>query len=341
MKTKHLVSAFIVMSLCLSACRDINVTTVVDNDGSFTRTITITGDSTDVIKTDLPYPVDTSWTMNIKKDTSDSTKYIAIYTKHFLNSEELNTEIRSDTGWMRQLVRYVDIRKKFRFFYSFIDYSEIYQAANPFTVLSWKDSIPKEDYLWATRQKEIQSPADSMKRKDAEEKVMRYLMESATAEIEKILADGITKLNDPRLDAKRVTAFHDSISAVLSKWDSKGQENFIDCYSRWTGEPAVLRLKELQPPLFAAFNKKTEHLAAMLMMEEFHIDAVMPGLITGTNSTVLKGNTVSWDVFPMAFLLEDYRMEAESRVVNAWAFIVSGLVLLSLVVLLVVRSVRK
>jgi hypothetical protein len=67
----------------------------------------------------------------------------------------------------------------------------------------------------------------------------------------------------------------------------------------------------------------------------------MPGLITGTNSSVLSGNRVSWDVFPMAFLLEDYTMVAESRVINVWAFIVSGMVLLGLISLLVVKSRKR
>ena len=43
----------------------------------------------------------------------------------------------------------------------------------------------------------------------------------------------------------------------------------------------------------------------------------------------------------MAFLLEDYTMVAESRVINVWAFILSGLVLLGLIGLLVVKSLKR
>jgi hypothetical protein len=75
------------------------------------------------------------------------------------------------------------------------------------------------------------------------------------------------------------------------------------------------------------------------MMEGFRVETEMPGLITGTNSTALAGNRVSWDLVPMAFLLEDYTMVVESRVINVWAFLLSGLVLLSLVGLLVVKSI--
>jgi hypothetical protein len=43
----------------------------------------------------------------------------------------------------------------------------------------------------------------------------------------------------------------------------------------------------------------------------------------------------------MAFLLEDYSMTVESRVINVWAFVISGLILLGLVGLLVVKSLKR
>jgi hypothetical protein len=341
MKARYFVSGLVMMALSLCACREITVTTTVHNDGSFTRLITISGDSSDVIKTDLPYPIDTSWTRALRKDSTDTAKFIVTYTKDFRNDGALNSEILADTGWMRQLVRHIDIRKKFGFFYSFIEYREVYSAANPFPALSYKDHVTPEDYLWATRQKEIQNPADSIKRKQAEDTVIAYLMLSASNEIEKILAEGITRLNDPKLDPKKVIQYHDSIYTVLSKWDAGNPGDFIDHYCKWTADSSVLRLRDLKPNLFADFDRKVEFLGSVLMMQDFRVEAELPGVITATNSSVLKGNRMSWDVFPMAFLLEDYKMEAESRVVNLWAFILSGLVLLTLIALLVIRSVRK
>ena len=341
MKTRHLIFGLAVLILALSACREITVRTIVNNDGTFTRMITVSGDSAEAFKKELPYPLDTSWVMTSKKDAAGKGKYIVTYTKHFKESKEVEAEISRDTSWKKQLVRHIEIRKRFGFFYSYIEYKEVYTAANPFTVLPFKDYVKPQDMLWLTRKHSIQSPADSVRRKAAEDTVMTYLVESAAAEVEKILADGIRKLNDPRLDAKRVHEFHDSIRIALSDDKIKEGAAFIDAYRRWTGKPAVDRLKELKPPLFCEFDKKTRFILNLLGMEEFHTEAEMPGLITGTNSSVLNGNRVSWDVFPMAFLLEDYAMEVESRVINVWAFVLSGLILLALVILLVVKSVKK
>jgi hypothetical protein len=341
MKTKHLVFGLTLLVLSFSACREITVTTVVNGDGSFSRIVTITGDSSEVFKPDLPYPVDSSWAMQAGKDSADTGKFIVTYTKHFRKCEELNTEILGDTGWRRQLARRIDITKRFRFFYSYLEYREVYSAANPFSALPYKDYITPEEYLWITRQKPVQNHSDSALLKAAEDKVDVYLIAAATLEAEKIMTDGFLRLNDPRLDPKRIAVFHDSVSNVFAKWDPGHPDDLIGCYSKWMDNPAVLRLHELKPPVFTDFEKKLTLLGELLFMEEFRVEAEMPGLITGTNSSVMKGNRVGWEVFPMAFMFEDYKMTAESRVINVWAFVLSGLVLFGLVILLVAKSLKK
>jgi len=341
MKTRHVIGSLMVLLLIFGACREITVRTTVHDDGSFTRTIIIRGDSSDVFKKDLPYPVDTTWAMEVKQDTADSAKLVVTYTREFQNNDDLMAEIQGDTSWMKQIPRHTEIRKRFGFFYSRLVYKEVYSSANPFKELSYKDFLTPEEYLWITRQKPVQSPADSVKRKDAEDKVFQYLEKSATAEAEKILADGIARLNDPALDPKEVGKYHDSIHAALNRWDKTDSLLFIDKLSKWSGNPAYLRLNELKPPLFEEFRQHVEFLTDILGMEEFHVEAELPGVITKTNSNILAGNKISWDVFPMAFLLEDYTMSAESRIVNTWAFILTGLVLLGLVALLVYKNLKK
>ncbi len=340
MKIRQLISGLVILILALGACREINVRTLVNKDGSFTRIITVSGDSADAFKKELPYPVDASWTMTSKKDTAGKGKFIVTYTKNYKNAEELRAEIGQDTSWFGQLLRQIDIKKRFGFFYSYVEYKETYPAANPFTVLPYKDFVTPEDYLWVTRRHPIEDPADSIKRKDAENKVLMYLLESATAEVEKILAGGIRKLNDPKLDAFKIGEFHDRIKSILSKGDFLNEGALIDSLRFWTGISTFDRLKQIQPPLFQEFNQKAKFLENMLMMEEFHVEAVMPGLITETNSAMLNGNQVSWEVFPMEFLLEDYSMVVESRVINVWAFVLSGIIILGLLCIVTVKSMK-
>ena len=64
----------------------------------------------------------------------------------------------------------------------------------------------------------------------------------------------------------------------------------------------------------------------------------MPGILTETNSPSTKGNIVSWNVNTYSFLFEDITMEAESRVINKWMFILAGVILLSLIGLTIFKS---
>lgn len=340
MKTLNLLFGVTILIIVFSACREITVRTTVNEDGSFTRIVTVSGDSADVYKKDLPYPVNTSWAMTSEKDTANKGKFIVTYTKKFRDCQELQEEINRDTGWMKQLDRRIEISKRFGFFYSYIEYKEVYKAANPFTALSSKSRLTPEEIRWITRQLPVQSPSDSIRSKNAEDKLLAYLVESAATEVEKILADGIAKLNDPHLDAKQVPQFRDSIKTVLSKWQFTNDSELTDSYMRWTGNSAAGRLRELTPPLFSDFNRKARLLENLISMEDFHVETEMPGLITGTNSVVLNGNRVSWDLSPMSFLLEDYTMVVESRVINGWAYLLSGLILLGLISVLIVKTLK-
>ena len=341
MKAKQLVVILVWLMMLLSACREINVRTTVNKDGSLTRVITVTGDSSEAFKKELPYPVDGSWAMTSKKDTAGEGRFIVTYTKTFNSAEELQAEIGQDTSWFRQLERHTGIGKRFGLFYSYLEYIETYAAANPFTALPYQDYLTPEDYLWVTRRHPVMSASDSTKRSDAEEKVMDYLVASAAAEVEKTLAEGIRKLGDPSLDSLKMDEIHGRIAEVLSKGNFMDEKMWTDSLRIWTGNSAIDRLGEIQPPLFRDFIQKARLLEQLLIMEEFRVETEMPGLITATNSSMLHGNRVSWDLFPMEFLLEDYSMVVESRVINVWAFVLAGVVVLGLLVVLTAKTLFK
>jgi hypothetical protein len=77
---------------------------------------------------------------------------------------------------------------------------------------------------------------------------------------------------------------------------------------------------------------------------DFENDITLPGLFLDANSVSLKGNTATWTFKPEQIGLMDYEMYAESRIVNTWAFVVSGLILAGLIVVVLLprfRGIRK
>lgn len=342
MKTRNIViSALVTLLLIFSACREITVTTKINRDGTFTRTITVTGDSSEVNKGNLPFPVDGTWEKKSFRDIADSTKHIVTYTKTFRNSDDLNAELKNDTSWYHNLKREISVKKRFGFFYSYLSFHEIYKSMNPFTFADYRDYLTEDDVEWFIGLKVPVTPADSVTKKAVEDKVDKFFAESVTAEIEGIMRDGIKRLNNPALDTSVLSVYRDSIAMAVENSNFKSGEQLIDTIGERTGNKTWSLLNDLQPPIFAGFDKKMELLDTLFSIEGYTEVVEMPGLITGTNSPMLKGNQVSWEFSNESILLRDYELYAESRVINYWAFILTGAVVLLLVILLAVKAFRK
>ena len=330
---------FLIMLLLIvfSGCNEITVTTRVNKDGSFTRLITVKGEKTSIDRQILPYPVDSTWAKELLPDSTDTTKYVLSYTKKFRNSAQLNREISSDTSWFRRLNRNIEVKKGFGFFFSYLVYKETYHAPIIFNRLNYKDFLSHEDILFFSGEKIPVSKDDSVKFNNASQKVDDFFSETFTAEIMLILQDGIKRLNDPSLSADQVITFKDSIKNMSGEHLLKG-ESFIDLYKDLTGNPAVEKLNEIQPPIFDDFYKKAHLFISITLMEDFVQTIEMPGIITATNSTLVSGNKVNWEISSNRCFFTDYEMMVESRVINTWAFVVTGLVVLGLLVLLIFKA---
>ena len=335
MKTRYAIYLFLSILIIFSGCREITVTTNVNKDGSFTRTIKITGDSSSVFKPDLPYPVDGTWVKMVVKDTTDKGDYILTYTKTFKESDQLNTEINQDTSWRKQLDRKVTINKSFGIFYSYITFCETYKAIKPFVRLNYPNYLTKEDMRYLSGNRIPITANDSIKEKQVADKFENFLIEAIANEIIITLEEGIRILNTPELNPENVQVYRDSIEHKLHEY-YEDMNVYIDFYKDWTANESVNKLKTLEPPLF----KELDILLNIMFMESYSQTVEMPGLITETNAISVTGSKVNWKVDPDRFLFEDYEMKVESRVVNQWAFIVSGLLLFLLLILLVVK-VRK
>jgi len=68
---------------------------------------------------------------------------------------------------------------------------------------------------------------------------------------------------------------------------------------------------------------------------------IMHGLILGTNAKKIEGNQVSWEIKAEEFLIKDYEMWVESRIVNKWTIWVTGIVMVLSSIVLIVPAVRR
>lgn len=343
MKTKKIAYIILLLAFTLSGCREIDIKTIINKDGSFTRVIKVKADSARVLDLDLPYPVDSTWTSELMRDTVDSTQFICIHKKHYSKDEVLQKEIDSDVSWWKSIDREIEISKSFRFFYSYIRYKEIYRAANPYTILDYKEYISDQDMRWIAGEIPL-TAKDSSAQEEIEDKVHKFLEDALVEEFFLSMEEGLRKLDDDLLQSIDLRSYKDSVHEHGLDWliSENGQSpmNSIDKFADWTGEEKILQLHDIDPPIFEDFMRKFDLLDMLIGMESFTIAVEMPGLITETNSYMLMGNQVKWTIKDHTIFFEDYEMSVESRVVNYWAFVVSGIVVLLLLISLIVKLFR-
>ena len=337
MKKIHVIFSLFITIIVFSSCREINISTIVNKDGSFTRIVTITGDSSDVFKPNLPYPVDNSWEMKFQKDTTGSENYVLTYTKFFNNSNLLNQEINEDTSWRKKLNRNINVERKLGFFYSYVVYKETIGAANPFNLLDYKDYISKEDMLWLTRKKLALNSSDSSKIEQADDMELKYLLEVITYEVVAVLKKSIEQLNSPVIDSNQVDNYRDSIALKVDDWDFNSSTDFVDYLAEWTNNSNIYKLKTVNSTLFEKLDNDIQFLEDIFDMEDYKVTVELPGIITETNSLSTKGNQVVWNVNASSILFEDYNMIVESRVINSWMFVIAGVILLLFIVLVIFK----
>jgi hypothetical protein len=339
MKTKKILYILLIMSLILSACREINVKTIVNGDGSFKRVITLRGDSSDVVTLNLPYPVDEGWTRECYPDTTEDV-FVCVLSKTYKNDRLLQEELEKDTSWRNQIERDIEISKRFMFFYSFVTYKETYRAANPVKHHDYHPYLNQEQLDLLSGRKIPLTKADSAILSTAEAFSEKYFLDALTLEVIESLEKGIEKSGNPVLEKVELEQYRDSIASRIAEYTDEDFEQYFEDLVTWTGETAFEQLAYIDPPIFENLDNKIRLFENLLMAEEYSVEVEMPGLITATNSTEMIGNTVSWNVQNMSFFFEDYEMTVESRVINNWAFWLSGVVLFILLIAMIVRIFR-
>lgn len=68
---------------------------------------------------------------------------------------------------------------------------------------------------------------------------------------------------------------------------------------------------------------------------------VIPGEILQTNAPVFHSDTLVWKVNGMRLLLDDYLLKAEYRVINKWAFLLTGLLIIIAIGSIIILAKRR
>ena len=325
---KHLNIFRITLSLLLLfACDDpeTTVTNFVNTDGSVTKRVVMKSFNSVIDPKTYKVPVDSTWSVakTVEIDNND-TVWIFTMEKDFSSVEDINKSYREDSGSNKLLIRSATFKRKFRWFNTVYSYSEKVNR-----ILNVQINV--EDYfggdelkIFNMNESEIDSllkgPDSLMYRAQkikADSIAEQYL---TTALVEEWVMHYLKLVPD--------SAFiHSKKDSLISNFASKNLEKdsvFIPILGKDYYLSNIIAIDSAYKLLDNEFEK-------IISSKSYTCETVMPGKIISTNGFIDNSGKTSWNVEAKYFVSQDYLMFAESRVVNKTAWIISIILLISLI----------
>lgn len=322
-----IVLPFLAMIILASCDHNVSLETTVHPDGKLDKTINLElKDSSRSILNLERWDKKLIEPENNKPDSARKTEIITSFSKQFNSAEAANAELAVPNDSLFQITS--KFEKKFRWFYTYIYYSETFHSLNRME-LKPDDYLTQEDYAFIDR-----LPAEGRKISKADN---FYLSE----------------LNNRIFDVYGTRAFYEEYFSLTSKLI---QENKVE--SRWLDTLNVhkedifeilenkkdipedfllLVMDSLHVPMdykaaksqYDVMYKKLSAKTGFITLanDGKYINRInLPWPVVSTNADSTAGNTLVWAPPSIKFLLKDYTMYGECRKLNWWAVIISVLI---------------
>ena len=318
------------------------VTNYVHPDGSVTRKIEIRNTKNSFNKNDLQVPFDNTWTVtdSLEVGVKGDTTWIKRAEKLFKNVDEINSGYKNDSSRNGKTPRHASFNRKFRWFNTEYRFSESIkkQILSGYSVRNFlNDEELTNFYSPEYIQFNKENGADSIKYKiladSIEKKTENWLLKN----IASLWIEEFTRLTGPGAGPGI------SLDALKSR-----EDEFVEIIKR-TPDFDSLWANGIIPGEFIgeadAIKFKTEADSALsIAVSRFDFDfisysvrIVMPGKLISTNGYIDSTRNLLWPVRSDFFITDKYEMWAESKVPNRWAWIVSGIFLIFVLIGVIVK----
>jgi hypothetical protein len=273
----------------------------------------------------FPIPNDATWRTEFVRNLKDSTHKLYQAHKTYGSVAELNAYYQTNKDSTLAFHSNISLDKKFRWFYTYLTYRETYNAFTPFKL------VPVTNYV---RLDELTGGDEKERNKKLDKWLEQAIFEEFYLFLNLHLPLG--DLTKERLAVQKAALY----KVVIDSTKDDDAEVLLQACARVVQSPAILQLREPAKTLLAEIEKKI-NFSSELEQNSYKNSVEMPGLILATNSTSVVSRQVNWQIDPRQFEFQDYEMWVTSRVINTWAFIVSGVVGAGLLVLLLIALLRR
>jgi hypothetical protein len=323
------------------------VTNIVHPDGSVTRKIEMKNIENKFELSKLQVPFDSTWIIRDSLEISEKgdTTWVKRAEKLFASVEEINREYAADSGANKDVVRHAEFGRKFKWFNTEYNFTEIVEKKMKYGY-PVADFLNRDELQWFYTPENLNSEkkngSDSLKYRafsdTVDKKLEKWYLKSIVSE----WIGEFTLLTEGKANS-------DMAKGVLKQRENEFvrivEKNIDHFDSLWT-EGTLLR--EFMGEANALKYKAEADSAAIISTERFWVSykpytvkTIMPGRLTATNGYIDSAGVLLWPVESDYFLTEQYKMHAESKIPNIWAWIVSGLFLLFVCTGIILKKKRK
>ena len=313
--------------LLLGSCDEpeLRYFTRINADGSIYKRVTAVGDSAKVHRNPFSFDVSDGWDVSYSKEIIESdTVFFAIAEKTFPSvGASVNVFYSQVDSGQRENIK-IDYHKKFRWFYTFHEYSETFLQRFPYRHYNIKDFLNEKErmYFLAGDTSVIDHLTKHQKNKwenNGEEKIWDFIFQSVSAEYIRMIdsfaiENGYEQLNELQKE---------KICEIING----ARENGPD-FSEIPALTDSLLSSDWVAPLylqgyFNQFEEELEDRMFLLNSRKYKVDIQVPGLIYNTNGQVSDGQSLKWQFISGEFQYDDKVLFVNYRTTNWWAFIVT------------------
>lgn len=245
------------------------------------------------------------------------------YQKNFKSVEEVNAELSVLSDTVLQVTS--KFEKNFRWFYTYITYSETYHKLNKME-LDPSNYFTIEDYAFIDR-----LPAEGREISKADELYLKLLHDKIfdeygeTALYTEWFDLALTVVNtQPGIDSLKKHKGEMREALEKNKMDFDEETLLLSTLSSFKipiDQSKVEEFKKAQKQ----FYRKINHITTA--NDGKYVNRInLPWTIVKTNADSVSGNSLFWAPPTIKFLIKDYTMYGECRKLNWWAVIVSVLI---------------
>ena len=332
--------------LFLSGCLDITSTSQVNSNGSIVRTITFTGDSTEVYAGKFPIELDSSWSKSITKSPEKDKIFTLTASRTFQNIEEMNSILKGTFG--KTLQYRFELDKSFRWFFTVYRYRETNIPFDQFTAIPVTEFVSSAELDWLTKMmlpgdttKELTTRGDSLAFESIMPRIQEAEWRNRFEAVFNAFLDGARTLNNPSLTTEIIRPVKDSLYKRSATAIDKGNIDTLRIvFATVLRNPLVEKAWQANAAGFNEIKRKSEF-EQSTNSHKYVTRVMMPGIITGSNARKIEGNTATWQDFKDYARHLEYTMWVESRQVNWWAVGIAVVVVVALLTLLIVSMLRR